>query len=145
MTKSMVQKLKDLADKQGLVLKIFCDNAKLYYYNAKNTHVSFDMTNEVFYGIYINVDNFTSIGNPVQLDVVEFEMIQGITIQMTEDQLGTAITDLAIPDIDINKVKEFIEGDKLNRFGFGKDPYLYNNSTDARNIKTSVATPAKAE
>lgn len=138
MTLELVKKLKQFADDNNLVMRIFCDNAMIYHYNASNTEVSFNMDESVFYAFKLNLTS-TSTGLPVELDIVDFDQIQGIRFHMKNNQIDTAITSLSIPDVNRDKIDK-VFNDEFNRFDKGTNPYLYGNSpTTQKAIETSKA------
>lgn len=144
MKAELVKKLKDFADKKHLVMRVFCDNAMVYHYNAQHKNVTFDFTNELFYGFNINCTT-TGTGLPIAMDIVEFEMIQGIRLEIANSHVEGAILDLGIPDLQASTITDMI-GDDFNRFNFGKNPYLYGNeSPKAEEIRQSVAVPKESK
>lgn len=100
---NLLKKLKNYADQNKLVMRLFCDNAMIYHYNSSTNIVSFDFDNGVFYS-YSQNNNPNSYSAPVQLDIVELDFIQGVRFLTPVDKAINSISALSVPSIRANDI-----------------------------------------
>lgn len=105
MESTIIKKVVNFCDTHNKVLRIFCDNSIIHYYNAKHNKVVFDYDNEVFYSYRLSIENNQMYINPYDIDIIRFDEIQGFRISVTEDEMIASVTEMGV-NVDTDELIE---------------------------------------